>query len=60
MKTLLFALLIPSLATATTLNPAPFPIFLKSGFSSVVEFDDAPTRVVLGDGQSFQVEKLDR
>lgn len=36
------------------------PIFLRYGFSSVVEFDEAPTQVVLGDSEAFQVEKLDR
>lgn len=40
-------------------SPAPFPVFLKMGFSSVLEFDSAPTRVVLGDSQSFQVERLE-
>jgi hypothetical protein len=39
---------------------APFPVFLKVGFSSVLEFDEAPSRVVLGDTQAFQVERLDR
>lgn len=41
-------------------HPAPFPVFLKSGFSSVLEFEEAPTRVVLGDSQTFQVERLER
>jgi hypothetical protein len=40
-------------------QPAPFPVFLRVGFSSVLEFDEIPTRVVLGDGQAFQVERLD-
>lgn len=52
-------LLIPQFAMALTLNPAPFPIFLRAGFSTVLEFEDTPTKVVLGDSQSFQVEKLD-
>jgi len=39
---------------------APFPIFLKSGFSSVIEFNEAPSQVVLGDAQSFQIEKLNK
>lgn len=38
---------------------APFPVFLKAGFSSVLEFDEIPSRIVLGDAQKFQVEKLD-
>jgi hypothetical protein len=41
-------------------NPVPFPVFLKIGFSSILEFDEAPTRVVLGDSQAFQVERLER
>jgi hypothetical protein len=39
---------------------APLPVFLRSGFSSVLEFDEGPTRVVLGDGQAFQVERLEK
>lgn len=34
------------------------PIFLKPGFSSVIEFETTPTQVVIGDNSSFQVEKL--
>lgn len=49
-----------TLPIVTRATPMPFPVFLKTGFSSVLEFDDVPTRVVLGDAQSFQVEKLDR
>lgn len=45
---------------AQNVPPTPFPVFLKFGFSSVLEFEDLPVRVVLGDSQSFQVEKLDR
>ena len=41
-------------------QPAPLPIFLRAGFSSVLEFDDSPQQVVIGDGQAFQVERLDR
>jgi hypothetical protein len=40
-------------------SPAPLPIFLKMGFSSVLEFSEAPSRVVLGDNQGFKVERLD-
>lgn len=39
---------------------APFPIFLRAGFSTVLEFEEAPTRVVIGDTQNFQIEKLDK
>lgn len=52
--------LFPCFAFATELPPTPFPIFLKSGFSSVLDFDDIPSQVVLGDPESFQVEKLKR
>lgn len=51
-------LFIGSIAFANT--TAPFPLFLKSGFSSVIEFNEAPSQVVLGDTQSFQIEKLNR
>lgn len=43
-----------------TTHPVPFPVFLKIGFSSILEFEEAPTRVVLGDSQAFQVERLER
>ncbi len=51
-------LLFPQLLMAAT--PMTFPVFLRAGFSTVLEFEESPTRVVLGDTQSFQVEKLDR
>jgi len=51
-------------AAETTVIPvpqmAPMPIFLRQGFSSVLEFDESPTQAVLGDAQSFQVERLER
>lgn len=47
-------------AGAVLASPTPFPVFLKAGFSSVLEFETNPTKVVLGDAQKFQVEKLDR
>ena len=50
--------LFPCFTYAAELPPTPFPIFLKSGFSSVLDFDDTPSQVVLGDAESFQVEKL--
>lgn len=53
-------LFFPNLAFALSISPTPFPIFLKMGFSTVLEFEEAPTKVVLGDAKSFQVEKLDR
>lgn len=51
-------LLVSSVAFGST--PAPYPVFLKAGFSSVLDFSEAPSRVVLGDSQRFQVERLDR
>jgi hypothetical protein len=51
-------LLISGLAHASQLSPAPSPIFLKAGFSSILEFEEAPTQVVLGDSSNFQVERL--
>lgn len=42
------------------ITTAPFPVFLKYGFSSVLEFEETPQKVVLGDSQSFQVEKLNK
>ena len=59
MKKLLM-MLWPVTTLASQLPPTAFPVFLKAGFSSVLEFDEAPVRVVLGDGQSFQVERVDR
>lgn len=57
----LILLFLPTVALAgSPLAPMPFPVFLRAGFSSVLEFDEVPTRVVLGDGQSFQVEKLEK
>lgn len=53
----LLLLLISNSAFASP--PSPFPVFLKQGFSSVLEFDEAPIRVVMGDSRLFQVEKLD-
>lgn len=57
MKKLLI-LLLPNIVFAQSVPLTPFPVFLKEGFSSVLEFESVPTKVVLGDPQSFQVEKL--
>lgn len=54
----LLMLLIPQIVFAAT--PLTFPVFLREGFSTVLEFEEQPTKVVLGDSQSFQVEKLDK
>jgi hypothetical protein len=58
MKNIIF-ILWPVVSMGSQMPPTPFPVFLKAGFSSVLEFDDVPIRVVLGDSQSFQVEKAD-
>ena len=47
-------------AFAASIGPTPFPVFLKEGFSTILEFEEAPTQVVLGDANVFQVEKLNR
>src|SRR5476651_1017859 len=58
---LLLSSLVATGAEVTPIAPImPFPVFLKAGFSSVLEFEEVPVRVVLGDGQSFQVEKVER
>lgn len=36
---------------------APLPVFLKFGFSSVLDFESSPKRVVIGDPLNFQVER---
>ncbi|NCN41859.1 hypothetical protein GW916_11505 [bacterium] len=61
MKTIILSifLTVPALASVN-MGTQPLPIFLKAGFSSVIEFDDAPIRVVLGDTQMFQVERVER
>ncbi len=41
-------------------EPQTFPVFLKQGFSTVLEFENAPKRIVLGDSQSFQVERMEK
>ena len=55
-----FALLLPIIESAQGAPPIPFPVFLRAGFSTVLEFDDAPVKVVLGDPNSFHLEKLDK
>lgn len=55
----LISLLLTQVAFAMSMGPTPFPVFLKEGFSSILEFEEAPTKVVLGDQNLFQVERLD-
>jgi hypothetical protein len=45
---------------AVSVGPMAFPIFLKMGFSTILEFEESPTQVVLGDQNLFQVEKLEK
>ncbi len=56
---LFYVCLSPNLAFAKNL-PSPIfsPIFLKKGFSTVLQFDEAPREVVLGDQRAFFVQKL--
>lgn len=48
------------MAFASPIQPTPFPVFLKEGFSTILEFEEAPSQVVLGDSKSFQIENLNR
>ncbi len=54
----LLSFLIANAFAAFEPNPTPFPVFLKEGFSSILEFEETPSQVVLGDQNLFQVEKL--
>ena len=58
-----YLFLLSSVLLATTsvalATPIPFPVFLKQGFSTVLQFEETPTKVVLGDSRSFTVEKLE-
>ncbi len=56
----LFLLLISQAFANPTIGPTAFPVFLKEGFSSILEFEEVPTQVVLGDQNLFLVEKLNR
>jgi hypothetical protein len=57
---MLIAIFVSQMAFAMNVSPTPFPVFLKEGFSSILEFEEAPTQVVLGNQNLFQVERLDR
>ncbi len=51
--------LIPAISLAAdNINPTPFPVFLKLGFSAMLKFPEVPVNAILGDSESFQVEKL--
>lgn len=56
----LIALFLSQMAFAMNVSPTPFPVFLREGFSSILEFEESPTQVVLGDQNLFQIEKLQR
>lgn len=62
MRVVIMSLLLSFTTYANQLNVSqiPQPLFLKLGFSSVVEFSENPIRVIVGDSQSFQVEKTDK
>lgn len=47
-----------ALAASPAMGPSAFPVFLKEGFSSILEFEESPTQVVLGDQNVFQIERL--
>lgn len=47
-------------AFANTVNEAAYPIFLKMGYSTIIDFNEMPQRIVLGDSQGFQIEKMDK
>jgi hypothetical protein len=55
---IILSLFISAAMAASDLGPAAFPVFLREGFSSILEFDETPTQVVLGDQNLFQIEKL--
>lgn len=47
-----------SMAANASQEPLSTPVFLKFGFSTIVEFEEAPTEVVIGNSQLFQIEQL--
>jgi hypothetical protein len=57
--TLIF-LILSQVTFAANLDPTTFPIFLRMGFSSIIDFSETPQRVVIGDSQGFQIEKLEK
>lgn len=56
----LISLFVSQALASTSMGPTTFPVFLKEGFSTILEFEEAPTQVVLGDQNLFQVERLSR
>ena len=60
MKLIFVLLSLSQMTFAANLDPTSFPIFLRMGFSSIIDFNEVPQRVVIGDSQGFQIEKLDK
>lgn len=56
----IFLILLSQMTFAANLDPTTFPIFLRMGFSSIIDFSEVPQRVVVGDSQGFQIEKLEK
>ncbi len=56
----LISLFVSQAIASPSMGPTTFPVFLKEGFSTILEFEEAPTQVVLGDQNLFQVERLSR
>jgi hypothetical protein len=56
----MFLFIILFSSAIASIGPSSFPVFLKEGFSSILEFEEAPTQVVLGDQNLFQVERLNK
>lgn len=46
--------------STVTATQIPHPLFLKLGFSSILEFSKMPIKVIIGDQQAFQIEKLEK
>ena len=52
--------LLSAVAFASEAQPTTFPVFLKQGFSTILEFQDLPTKVVIGDSKNFQIERVEK
>lgn len=61
-KILAFMLIAGSLAAnaqdSRSIPLVPQTVFFRFGFSGILEFNQSPTRIVVGDQKSFQVERL--
>lgn len=56
----LLSFLLGAVAFAEEGSPAITPVFVKPGFSSVLEFSAIPTQAVIGDANLFQIERLEK